>query len=169
VGQPVPFDTPNFLISNIDGKTGRVTINKDVTFSGRTTEGDLLLEHAQLLADGLSPRQQLAVRALRRELPRHDHRRARTTTRASGESGFRARGATQQVGGLMKINASTGQMTPIYQGRAPGNGAVLTTGGDLVFWGDLDHKFRAFDAISGRVMWEQRSTARSRTARSPMP
>ena len=31
---PFPFDTPNFLISNIDGKTGRVTINKDVTFTG---------------------------------------------------------------------------------------------------------------------------------------
>ena len=43
----------------------------------------------------------------------------------------------------------------IYQGRAPGNGAVLTTGGDLVFWGDLDHRFRAFDVVSGRVMWEQ--------------
>jgi alcohol dehydrogenase (cytochrome c) len=57
--------------------------------------------------------------------------------------------------GVMKINASTGQMTPIYKGRAPGNGAVLTTGGDLVFWGDLDHKFRAFDAVSGRVLWEQ--------------
>ena len=57
--------------------------------------------------------------------------------------------------GLMKINASTGQMTPIYQGRAPSNGAVLTTAGDLVFWGDLDHKFRAFDAVSGKVLWEQ--------------
>ena len=31
---PFPFDTPNFLISNVDGKTGRVTINKDVTFTG---------------------------------------------------------------------------------------------------------------------------------------
>ena len=33
--------------------------------------------------------------------------------------------------------------------------AVLATAGDLIFWGDLDHKFRAFDAVSGRVMWEQ--------------
>ena len=54
----------------------------------------------------------------------------------------------------MKINASTGEMTPIYKGRAPANGAVLATAGDLVFWGDLDHMFRAFDADSGKILWE---------------
>jgi len=31
---------------------------------------------------------------------------------------------------------------------------VLTTAGDLVFWGDLDQKFRAFDADSGKILWE---------------
>ena len=31
---PFPFDTPNFLISNIDGKTGRVELNKNVMFRG---------------------------------------------------------------------------------------------------------------------------------------
>ena len=31
---------------------------------------------------------------------------------------------------------------------------MLATAGDLVFWGDLDHKFRAFDAESGKVLWE---------------
>ena len=57
--------------------------------------------------------------------------------------------------GLMKINMSTGEMKPIHSGRAPSNGAVLATAGDLVFWGDLDHKFRAFDAESGKMLWEQ--------------
>jgi alcohol dehydrogenase (cytochrome c) len=57
--------------------------------------------------------------------------------------------------GLMKIDVSTGQMTPIYRGRAPSNGAVLTTAGGLVFWGDLDSKLRAFDAASGKVLWEE--------------
>ena len=31
---PFPFDTPDFLISNIDGKTGRVFLNKDKLFKG---------------------------------------------------------------------------------------------------------------------------------------
>jgi glucose dehydrogenase len=49
----------------------------------------------------------------------------------------------------------TGERTPIYRGRAPGNGAVLATAGNVVFWGDLDQKLRAFDAASGKVLWEQ--------------
>jgi alcohol dehydrogenase (cytochrome c) len=31
---------------------------------------------------------------------------------------------------------------------------VLTTGGGLVFAGDLHRYFRAFDATNGRVLWE---------------
>ena len=31
---------------------------------------------------------------------------------------------------------------------------MLATAGDLVFWGDLDQKFRAFDAESGKILWE---------------
>jgi glucose dehydrogenase len=50
---------------------------------------------------------------------------------------------------------ATGEMKPIHTGRAPSNGAVLTTAGNVVFWGDLDQKFRAFDAESGTVLWEQ--------------
>jgi PQQ-dependent dehydrogenase (methanol/ethanol family) len=37
---------------------------------------------------------------------------------------------------------------PVYSG-------VLATGGDLVFYGTLDGKFRAVDARSGKVLWEQ--------------
>jgi glucose dehydrogenase len=28
------------------------------------------------------------------------------------------------------------------------------TAGDLVFWGDQNQRFRAFDAESGKVLWE---------------
>jgi alcohol dehydrogenase (cytochrome c) len=31
---------------------------------------------------------------------------------------------------------------------------MLATAGDLVFWGDLDQKFRAFDVRSGKMVWE---------------
>ena len=57
--------------------------------------------------------------------------------------------------GLMKVNMTTGEMKPIHVGRAPSNGAVLTTAGNLVFFGDLDQKLRAFDAESGKMLWEQ--------------
>jgi glucose dehydrogenase len=46
-------------------------------------------------------------------------------------------------------------MKPIHVGRAPSNGAVLTTAGNVVFSGDLDQKLRAFDVESGKMLWEQ--------------
>ena len=27
--------------------------------------------------------------------------------------------------------------------------------GDLIFWGDLNRRFRAFDAETGKILWEQ--------------
>ena len=80
----------------------------------------------------------------------------RTVSRARSAAAFRGRGRDPNTwAGLMKINMSTGEMKPIFTGRAPSNGAVLTTAGNVVFWGDLDQKFRAFDAESGKMLWEQ--------------
>ena len=36
----------------------------------------------------------------------------------------------------------------------PFNGGTLTTGGDLVFWGDMHGYFRAFDAKTGKELWK---------------
>ncbi len=59
-----------------------------------------------------------------------------------------------EIGGLAKIDMTTGRIDFIHQGPAPSNGAVLATAGNLVFWGDLDGRFRAFDAETGDVLWE---------------
>jgi alcohol dehydrogenase (cytochrome c) len=56
--------------------------------------------------------------------------------------------------GIAKVNMETGQLTRFFETCAPTNGAVLTTAGDLVFFGDLAQKFRAMDADSGKVLWE---------------
>ena len=66
----------------------------------------------------------------------------------------RAGSKPEEFAGLAKIDMETGEIQHIYKGRAPGQGAVLATAGDLVFWGDLDQKLRAFDAVSGKVLWE---------------
>lgn len=36
----------------------------------------------------------------------------------------------------------------------PFNGGTLTTGGNLVFWGDMHGYFRAFDAKNGKELWK---------------
>jgi alcohol dehydrogenase (cytochrome c) len=56
--------------------------------------------------------------------------------------------------GIAKINMSTGEIHRWSTGRTPSNGAVLATAGDLIFNGDLGRRFRAFDAESGKVLWE---------------
>lgn len=61
----------------------------------------------------------------------------------------------EEYAGLAKVDMETGRVEHIYKGRAPGNGGVLATAGDLIFWGDLDRRFRAFDAVSGAILWEE--------------
>jgi alcohol dehydrogenase (cytochrome c) len=153
---PFPFDTPSFLISNIDGRTGKVTINKD------------------LIATGPQQHQTVCYWNTRSYWPTAYHPGTNSlwvpyvdnclevTTGGPNRNPPDKRGGIPRPGsdpdkwaGVMKINVATGQMTPVFQSRAPGNGAVLTTAGDLVFWGDLDQKLRAFDAVSGRTLWEQ--------------
>ena len=68
------------------------TSTRTSSFTGPSDrQRDLLLEHAQLLADGVSSGHQRAVRSVRRELSGHDERRTRTASRANSAAAFRAR------------------------------------------------------------------------------
>jgi PQQ-dependent dehydrogenase (methanol/ethanol family) len=158
-GSPFPFDAPNFLISNIDGKTGRVTINRDLVFTGPGQHHIICFWNTRSYwPTAYHPRQNaLFVPWVDNCLdntsasPAADGKPAAPAKRAGIQ---REGGKPEEFGGLAKINMETGEIQHIYKGRAPGNGAVLTTAGDLVFWGDLDGKFRAFDAASGKILWE---------------
>ena len=50
---------------------------------------------------------------------------------------------------------ATGAKKWQYSQRAGVTGSVLTTGGGLVFVSDDARRFRAFDADTGEVLWEQ--------------
>jgi alcohol dehydrogenase (cytochrome c) len=53
-----------------------------------------------------------------------------------------------------RIDLATGEMRVIYSQPQPTNGSALVTGGELLFFGDLNRRFRALDADSGKVLWE---------------
>ena len=152
---PFPFDTPNFLISKIDGKTGQVHLNESVMLKApgdrRTvcywntrsywptayhpTLNALYVPYVENCLDMTAADPAKKIRERRVGIPREGSK-------------------LENWAGLMKIDAATGVMKPIYAGQAPSQGAVLTTAGDLVFWGDLNQKFRAFDAETGKILWE---------------
>ncbi len=76
---------------------------------------------------------------------------------ASGEEiTTQLRPATSQpdrLGVLEAISVSTGQTLWRYTQPAP-IGTVMTTASGLVFAGDINRRFRAFDAENGKVLWE---------------
>src|SRR6185369_4293719 len=85
--------------------------------------------------------------------PESEGRPAIKETRRS--SGAAARGVDpDQVNGLARIDMATGEVKRWQTSRIPTNGAVVATAGDLLFWGDLNRRFRAFDSDTGAVVWE---------------
>jgi PQQ-dependent dehydrogenase (methanol/ethanol family) len=44
----------------------------------------------------------------------------------------------------------------VKEAALPLNGGVLATGGDLVFYGTMDGTFRAIDARTGEILWQQK-------------
>jgi len=57
------------------------------------------------------------------------------------------------VGSVWAISTATGDTAWKYEQRA-GMLSLVTTGGGLVFGGDIAGRFRAFDQKSGKVLWE---------------
>jgi outer membrane protein assembly factor BamB len=63
--------------------------------------------------------------------------------------------ATALIGAnLARIDLSTGEMKILHSQPQPSQGSALVTNGDLVFWGDTNRRFRAFDSDNGKVLWE---------------
>ena len=60
---------------------------------------------------------------------------------------------TDQVGTVQAISAETGATVWKYDQRAATT-SLVTTGGGLVFGGDANGRFRAFDQDTGDVLWE---------------
>ncbi len=60
-----------------------------------------------------------------------------------------------QIGLFTAVDVATGEARWTYRQRAGMTGSVLTTAGGLVFVSDDARRFRAFDADSGDILWEQ--------------
>lgn len=65
-------------------------------------------------------------------------------------------GTDGNIGRLGAFNVDTMEETWALEQRAPFLTAALSTGGNLVFVGDLDREFKAIDVRDGRVVWKTR-------------
>lgn len=152
---PFPYDVPEFYISHIDVETGKTFLNWDKVFK---KDGDRSL---------------ICYHNTRGYWPTAYHPGTNSIyvpftescldmeAKAANPTGFGIRVGTprpgsdpQKFAGIAKVNMATGQIQRFYTAPVPGNGAMLTTAGGLLFWGDLDRRFRAFDADSGKILWE---------------
>jgi alcohol dehydrogenase (cytochrome c) len=160
-----PFEDPNFVLSDIDVKTGRTTINWNVVLKEPG-------EHHVICAYNTKSYWPMSYNPGKNTfyIPYVDDclDMTRAAAPADGAAGGRGAGGggerrqgvrrpgsdPEKFGGIAKVNATTGEIVRFYEGSVPGDGATLSTGGDLVFWGDLNTKFRAFDADTGKILWE---------------
>jgi alcohol dehydrogenase (cytochrome c) len=61
-----------------------------------------------------------------------------------------------KYGRLEAFDLASGKVLWMQRHRAPEISSVLVTGGNLVFDGSMDRRFRASDAASGKVLWQVR-------------
>ena len=67
---------------------------------------------------------------------------------------FKVIPAEKQSGRLAAVNVDTGKMEWKFDTEQPLIGGVLATAGNLVFNGEGNGLFRAFDAKTGKMLWE---------------
>jgi alcohol dehydrogenase (cytochrome c) len=150
---PFPFDTPHSTISKIDVETGVVHLNPDVLLTEPgMTRLICFWNTRSFWPTAYSPKTNSLY------VPYIDH--CLSMTRAGPEggerrtSGLRPGAVQEKLAGVAKIDMRTGEIARIYESRLAGNGAMLATAGDLVFWGDIGQVLRAFDAETGEILWQ---------------
>jgi alcohol dehydrogenase (cytochrome c) len=151
---PFPYDTPNFVLSDIDVKTGKTQINWDLVLK---KPGD----HSVICYWNTRSFWPTAYHPGTNSLyvPYVDYclDMTRGVPGGAGERRVGARRPGAEHGnfsGIGKIDMSTGKIDRFWEGQAAGYGAMLATAGNLVFWGDITQVLHAFDAETGEILWE---------------
>jgi len=154
-GHPFPFDDPNINMGDIDLKTGATSVNPDKLFK---KDGDKILgcyhNTRGLWSIAYHPGKNSVY------VPFQDQCLSMTAN-LNTKAGWGPRAGVMRPGidpkkfmNIAKIDISTGEMKILHSQPQPGQGSALVTAGDLMFWGDMNRRLRAFDADTGKILWE---------------
>lgn len=143
------------VVSKIDPGTGDVTVNPQTTFTEAgqtrfvcpTPNGG-----KDFQAGAYSPETNAMYYGLQNtcmDMTAIDN----PNTAYSFNSRAKVTPGTNNIGMLFAISAETGKTLWKYEQRA-GMMSLVATGGGLVFGGDTNGRFRAFDQSTGKILWE---------------
>ena len=154
-----PEDTENFLIEDINLTTGATTINRDLILDEPGAHRIICYFNTRSYWPGsYSPeRNVMYVPYIKNCLNMTSAMPATEAMPAQPQSriGISAPGVTpDELNGMARVNMETGEITHWVTGPVPTTSSVLTTAGDLLFWGDINRRFRAQDMDTGEVLWE---------------
>jgi alcohol dehydrogenase (cytochrome c) len=146
------------VISNIDGNTGEVTVNGEVTFSG--------INQSRFVCPGSTggknwPAGAYSPLTNMMYFPLQNLCNDATTTTDQRDPSKvyglnmqqKLAPGTDKIGTVYAISVDSGHTAWKFEQRS-GTLSVVTTGGGLVFGGDDNGKFRALDDKTGKVLWE---------------
>ena len=150
-----PTITQN-VISHIDGASGAVTENPELVFTGAGQQV-LTCPHASggkdWEAGAYSPLTNTMYMPLRNVCAQMIAEGPESTSIYAINWRPEIAPGTDQVGAVWAISAETGETAWVHEQRAA-TMSLVTTGGGLVFGGDVNGRFRAFDQETGEVLWE---------------
>ena len=146
------------VISGIDGSTGIVRENAETVF---TAEGQQVLAcpnmhggkdweagaYSPLTNTMYMPLRNMCQRLLATTSADASHRIYALAVRHELAPG------REQLGAVYAISAETGETNWLHEQRAA-TLSLAATGGGLVFGGDANGRFRAFDQVTGDILWE---------------
>ena len=151
------------LFESIDSRTGKITYRSDIPTA---TIGDWVAACPGYYgghnwqASAYSPEVGVLIIPLIQSCMEMRGRAVDPTSAAAGNAGdvrfFEMPGSRGNVGRLSAVDARTMRVVWDHQQRAWFTTSAVTTAGGLVFIGDADRYFKAFDVKTGRVLWQVR-------------
>jgi len=144
------------VVANIDGATGKVSVNPETLFTAIGQQRFVcptINGGKNFQAGAYSPQTNVMYYPLQNAC-------TNVTAMPEGQGGaYRIQNAlqiapgTDKVGSIHAISVETGKTLWKYEQRA-GYMSLVATGGGLLFGGDTNGHFRAFDQSTGNVLWE---------------